>query len=110
MADWQADLIRDDPEAREHFRANPEQVAERPELPSELNTYWRAWNRLRDDRMIGAMGGAGRIYYTAISQYCRDHGIAGPQFQMFVRFIEEMDDEYLKAMAEQRPASETETP
>lgn len=55
------------------------------------------------------MGGGGGIYYTAISQYCRDHEISGAEFEVFLRLIREIDDEYLKYMAEQSSKPQQDT-
>lgn len=71
---------------------------ERPadaEWPAWAGYLYAAWLTLRDDRFYGAMGGLGRIYYTAISAYAADHGIAGSGFHDFVTFITAMDDEYV---------------
>lgn len=60
---------------------------------------------MRNDRAFGAMGGCSGIYYTAISQYCRDHLIKGSEFRLFLRLIREMDDEYMSHVA--APAATT---
>lgn len=66
----------------------------------------RAWRTLSDDRFYGAMGGMGRIYYTAISQYARDHNI---ELEPFVTFIHAMDGVYLAHVAEKQKQANKET-
>lgn len=64
-----------------------------------------------DDRYRDGFGGVGRIYYQTLSRYARDHDLAGSDFDLFIVLIgDEMDDEYLTWMAEQRAAQKTETP
>jgi hypothetical protein len=53
---------------------------------------------LRDDRFFGAMGGAGRIYYTALSRYAEDHGI--PLYP-FLHYMRAIDGEFVTWAAEQ---------
>ena len=53
------------------------------------------------------MGGCGGIYYSSISQYCRDNCLSGSEFELFFRLIKEMDDEYLKHVAETIKASQS---
>ena len=45
------------------------------------------------------MGGMGRIYYTAISQYARDNNI---ELEPFVTFIHAMDDVYIAFASEKQ--------
>lgn len=73
-----------------------EEIAEWPVWSGYLQ---RAWQVLHDDRFFGAMGGMGRIYYTAISQYARDHNI---ELEPFVTFIHAMDDVYIAYASEKQ--------
>mgnify|MGYP001366420030 CR=1 FL=1 len=68
--------------------------------------YWRAWEALRFDRQYGAMGGQTPISYLAISQYARDHGIIGSDFQTFHVLLTALDAEWLEYVAEQEKAKE----
>lgn len=62
--------------------------------------YFQAFDSLRYDRFYGQMGGEMPIYYTAISQYCRDHGIAGDDWRRFMTMINAIDAEHLKLRTE----------
>lgn len=68
--------------------------------------YFRAFDALRDDRnvYIGQFGylGESGIFYSAISQYCRDHGIAGDHFRRFQTFIHAIDAEHRLIQSEER--------
>lgn len=97
-------MIDEDAEAARLLHVEP--VPEDAEPPAWSGVYFDAWHALRDDRFYGAMGGLGRIYYTAISRYAADHGITGESFGTFVRLLSVMDDEYLIIMAERRADEE----
>lgn len=75
----------------------PELNDEKPEWPDWSGYLRTAWQALRDDRFYGAMGGMGRIYYTAISRYAADHGIA---IEPFYTFLDAMDSAYVTWAAE----------
>lgn len=88
------------------------QIEERPdEAEPELwhGLYWRAWEALRFDRQYGAMGGETAISYLAISQYARDNGMSGHDFNTFHVLMTAIDDEWLKHIAEERKRKEAET-
>lgn len=68
------------------------------EWPEWSTSYHLAWLALSDDRFYGAMGGVGRIYYTALSRYAEDHNIPLYPFLIYVRAI---DGEYVDWSAEQ---------
>lgn len=59
-------------------------------------TYFRAFDALQHDRFFGAMGGEGPIFYMALSQYARDHGISGAALQWFHIFMNALDAEFLE--------------
>lgn len=83
------------------------QTIERPadaEWPVWAGHLYAAWQLLRDDRFYGAMGGLGRIYYSAISAYAADHHICGSDLHDFVTFLAAMDDEYVAIMTEKQKA------
>lgn len=61
--------------------------------PVWARTYRDAWRLLRDDRFYGSMGGMGRIYYTALSQYAEDHGI--PLYP-FITYVRALDDVFIE--------------
>ena len=48
------------------------------------------------------MGGESPISYQALSQYARDHGIAGDDHAMFVTLMSAIDAEYLAIVAERQ--------
>jgi hypothetical protein len=50
------------------------------------------------------MGGIGGIYYQAVSQYARDHGITGENFRVFRAFLGALDAEFLQFEAERQEA------
>lgn len=93
--DFLADLAEEEPDAA-HFaeRTRPEET----EWPVWSRQYYLAWLALRDDRFYGSMGGAGRIYYTALSRYAEDHNMPLYPFMTFVRAI---DGEFVEWVAEQ---------
>jgi hypothetical protein len=96
--DFLQDLMAEDEEARALLSARGEQPA-RPveaEWPAWSGHLRTAWDELKDDRFIGAMGGMGRIYYTAIDAYGRRNAYAGDNFQQLTRFLRVLDDEYLR--------------
>ncbi|TWD58082.1 hypothetical protein FB480_101837 [Agrobacterium vitis] len=55
------------------------------------------------------MGGEGPIYYTAISQYARDHNISGSDLTMFHTFLNAVDAEYLQLVTERDKARSSDT-
>lgn len=65
---------------------------------------YTAWSELRDDRHFGAMGGMGRIHFTAIDRYAERFGIAGEAFDDLLLFIRAIDDEYLLIASEKQKA------
>lgn len=69
-----------------------------PQIWHEM--YFRAFDALRFDRFYGALGGEGPISYLALSQFARDHGIAGIELGMFQTFMAAIDGEWLKVQAE----------
>lgn len=73
-----------------------------------LDIYWTAWHSLKDDRHFGAMGGCSGIFYSAMSQYGRDHNIEGSEFQMFLILVRALDAEYLLWMSEQQHKTQPE--
>lgn len=75
--------------------------------PVWSGTIRDAWFALRSDRFYGSMGGLGPIYYTAISQYARDHDIA---LHPFADFIAAMDEEFVAVQhaKAQKPEEPTE--
>ena len=89
------------------FEENPEAHPDVEEPLPQFMSYWRAWHMLRDDRSIGGMGGAGQIYYTALSRYCEDFDIVGDDLVVFMRVLRHMDDEYLRYLTEQSKSKET---
>ena len=79
--------------------AGREEEIERPEdaqWPLWAGYIHAAWNELRDDRFCGAMGGMGRIYFTAIENYAERYDIAGSAFDDFLMFVRVLDDEYMR--------------
>ncbi len=75
-----------------------------PALWHEL--YFRAFDALQYDRFYGAFGGEGPIYYSALSQYARDHGISGDDLRRFHVFMNAVDGEWLKLQKEKADDSD----
>jgi len=91
--DFLRELAEEEPDAAP-FAAD----AVRPDdaqWPEWAGVYRGAWEALRDDRHYGAMGGLGRIYYSAIDRYAERHGIAGSAFDDFLTLVHAMDEEYV---------------
>lgn len=65
-----------------------------------------AFDALQYDRFIGSMGGEGPIYYQALSQYARDHGIEGDDLRLFHMFMNAIDGEYLKMQRDEADKAE----
>lgn len=77
----------------------------------DLGVYLTAFSRLMHDRQYGAFGGATAISYLAVSAYARDFGITGEDYDVFLRLMSELDQEYLEHLERSRPAEKTkETP
>lgn len=70
-------------------------------MPAGALLFWEAWHVLRNDRHVGAMGGVGPIFYTAMSTYAADHGIRGASFEALRIVVRAMDDVYLAWAAEE---------
>lgn len=60
-----------------------------------------------DDRFRDGFGNIGRIFYSSISQYARDKRLSYDEVEIFMQVIEQMDDAYLKFLAEKREEKET---
>ncbi len=65
------------------------------EMPEWSGYLFTAWKSLRHDRKYFDMGGCGGIYYSSISAYAGDHGLAGDPFAEFEFYLRVMDDEYV---------------
>jgi hypothetical protein len=65
------------------------------EWPAWAGTVRIAWAELRHDRHIGAMGGIGHIYFTAIDRYAERFGITGHAFDDLLIYLRAMDEEYV---------------
>lgn len=66
------------------------------EMPEDGLFYWLAWQELRSDRHIGAMGGIGPIFYVAKSRYANDHSIRGSEFEAFMKIVSQIDAVYVE--------------
>lgn len=111
IADWKADLAEEEPDAAAHFAANPPpQKPEEAFVPAGAEFAWAAFWRLHGDRphiiegsvIAAGMGGAtlieprpGRIPFGAIDRYARRFGIDGSAFDLLLRFVDVLDDEFL---------------
>lgn len=83
----------------------PPFMAERPELAPHLAFYSDAFSELDTDRQFGALGGAGRIPWSAIDRYAARHEIDDPDdFDRLRRMIRAQDRAYLDHMAEEAKA------
>jgi hypothetical protein len=101
-----ADLIEEEPDAAAALGLSAEALVRPPEAewPAWSGSARRAWETLRNDRHFGAMGGMGGIFYTALSRYAEDHGIAGDAFMTLHTFVTALDAEYLAFEAERAAA------
>lgn len=79
------------------------------EWPPWSDYIRNAWAALRDDRFVGAMGGMGRIYWTAIDRYADMLGLTGQAYDDFETFIRALDDEFLRHVAEKQKAKKAES-
>jgi hypothetical protein len=98
--------MEEDEEARAILSSKREQF-QRPgdaEWPAWSGYIRDAWSELRDDRHVGAMGGMGRIYFSAIDKYADRFQITGTDFDAFVIFLRAIDDEYMRHVAEKQEA------
>lgn len=69
------------------------------DLPEWAFLYWTAWHELQFDRFVGAMGGQGPIYYTAISHWARDNRLSSDALAILKTTVRGMDEVYLGVMA-----------
>ncbi|QIQ60747.1 hypothetical protein [Stenotrophomonas phage BUCT627] len=67
-------------------------LANPPKLNLASVFYLEAYNLLGTCRAVG-FGGLGPIPYTAISQYCRDHGIEGDDMTLLINVVMRLDAE-----------------
>lgn len=99
--EWKRALAAENP-ALDWVKGDVEQIEDGE--PREWHgSYFRAFDLLQADRSYGAMGGEGPIFYTAMSRYAADHGIAGEDWILFKVFINALDAEYLKVREELKP-------
>jgi hypothetical protein len=75
--------------------------------PDWSGPYRDAFEALTDDRFFGAMGGIGRIYYTAIDCYAVRLGLSDYEFDRFRVLVRALDDEYV-AWVREKQAEELE--
>lgn len=106
MLEWLEELFEQDPD-QEWLR--PRRSATDQGEPQAWHAmYFEAFDALQYDRFFGAMGGEGPIYYSALSQYARDHGISGDRLKRFHVFMNAIDGEWLKIQRERSEAAEAE--
>jgi hypothetical protein len=78
--------------------ADAVELPEDAELLEDSIGYWVAWHNLTADRPLGALGGAGRIPWSAIDRYAeRNHF---EDVDLLARMLWAMDDVYLAWVAE----------
>ena len=104
LEEWKAKLVAACPDEAHLIpvRERPEEAE--PELWHGL--YWRAFDALQFDRPIAPFGGPLPIPYSVISQYARDHRIAGDQFDIFHRLMVAIDDEWRIHVAQDKGGTE----
>lgn len=107
MLEWLSELFEQEPD-KEWLR--PRQSVEHGNFEHQAwhAMYFEAFDALQYDRFYGAMGGEGPIYYSALSQYARDHCIAGDRLKRFHVFMNAIDGEWLKIQRERSEAAEAE--
>lgn len=82
----------------------PPALANKPDLHEGLDWYLDAFWDLSSDRPLGAMGGAGRIPFTAIDRWARRFGVDDPDaFDRLMTFVGALDATFLKLAAERDP-------
>jgi hypothetical protein len=79
----------------------PAALLAKPDLLPGAQFYMDAFWDLSGDRQLGAMGGAGRIPFTALDRWAERHGVEGRQFDLLRAVIRRLDDIYLERLAEQ---------
>lgn len=99
-------MLEEEPDAAAAFGTRVEDIqrSEDEEWPPWSDYIRNAWGELRDDRHIGAMGGMGRIYFSAIHQYAVRSEISGSDFDDFLMFLRALDDEFMRHVAEKQKA------
>lgn len=102
MLEWLWELYAEDPDnewLRPQIRLGDDFEPQRWH-----DLYFRAFDALQYDRFYGAMGGEGPIYYSALSQWARDHELSLNEFTDFQIFINALDGEWLSWRREQDEA------
>ncbi|WP_416065419.1 hypothetical protein ACK9YZ_01335 [Rhizobium sp. ZK1] len=107
MLEWLAELFEQEPD-KEWLRPRQPTVSDDFDPQAWHAMYFEAFDALQYDRFYGAMGGEGPIYYTALSQYARDHDISGDRLKRFHVFMNAIDGEWLKIQRERSEAAEAE--
>lgn len=81
----------------------PAALRERPETPSALTFWWRAFQDLTSARPIG-FGGVGPIPWTAIDAWATRHGVTDPDdFERLASVVQALDAEHLALIEASRP-------
>lgn len=99
-------MIEEEADAAAFFAGREDEI-ERPhdaQWPDWSGYIQAAFHELRDDRFYGAMGGLGRIYFSAIDAYAQRCGIGAEIFDQFLTFMRAIDDEYVAVMTERAKA------
>lgn len=79
-----------------------------PAVRADLQGYWAAWQRLRNDRQHAGMGGTPLgIPFTALDRYAERYGYRGATaFDDLVELVSALDDAYLTWWAEKNKPKE----
>lgn len=62
---------------------------------------------MKSDRNSDGTGWCSPILYLSLSQYARDKGLTGADFERFMKMLRAMDGAYLTWLAEKKPTPET---
>jgi len=99
VSSWLQRLAEEEPDA-----AAAASLAEPPEdafVPLGAETWWKAWCELREERWYGALGGCGRLKWTAIDQFARRYDIHGSDFESMCEVLRTLDGVFMKWAEEQ---------
>lgn len=72
----------------------PDKIANKPELTSGLELYWKAFVELSSDRQISMAEGP--IPWSSMNMWAHRHGIFGDDFDRFVAVLRSLDEAYLQ--------------
>ena len=78
----------------------PDKIANKPELITGLELYWKAFVELSSDRAISMAEGP--IPWSSMNMWALRHGIFGDDFDRFVAVLRKLDEAYLQKQNKSR--------